>query len=327
MSTAELKSDVFGINAHVPDTKLLDLVAQANIKWIRADFYWSEIEKLQGKPPDFSTYDDLVSEASRRGIQIYATLSRTPAWAGGGRDGNSPPKSVELWAAFVGRTVERYRSRIQHWGMWNEPNLDAHWLGGNARYRDMILIPGGKAAKAVAPNCLVVAPEVSITSGNAWWECIREVCKGAGKDSFDVFSCHVYKGRGPELVVESLEVGQRLWDPVRAFAPPLVRKMFPKYKSVREVMAEQGVQEKSLWLTEVGWSTAKGHLSQEQQAQCYSILCGLLIDKVAVGWFGKVFFYELWDDAPVRENLWGIVSNDYRPKLAFGTYRDFLSAV
>lgn len=326
MSGNSEKQNIFGINAHVPDVRKLDLIAAAGIRWVRVDFEWNNIEKQRGTY-NWQAYRDLVRESQKRNLSLYGGLGGTPVWSGKTGEKNAPPQDIAAWTNFVTRAITEFAGQIEYWGLWNEPNLTEFWTGSNTEYRDKILIPGYKAAKAANPKCVVVGPEVSITAGNAWWTCITEICSQGGRDAFDIFSCHVYKDKGPELVLEVLEKGQRYADEMPAIPWPWIQSIWPKFKAVRKVMEENGILQKKLWLTEVGWSTGKGKggCSEEKQASYYNSFCTSVMQQERVKWLDKVFFYELWDENATRENLWGLVTCDWREKQVYSTFKKFLT--
>ena len=133
----------YGINAHLPSSSLLDRVAAAGIAWIRVDFNWFMMEPARGVY-DWTITDAVVGDARARGLNIYATLAYSPAWATGGQPPNTPPMDPKDWYAFVYTTVSRYRGSIQHWGMWNEPNFKHFFSGSPAQYINTILRVGAQ---------------------------------------------------------------------------------------------------------------------------------------------------------------------------------------
>lgn len=320
------KKDVIGINAHVPDGNRFERICQVNTKWIRLDFSWAEIEPSKGQFA-FTRYDQIVSEAHRRGLSIYAGLGGTPAWAGSG-DKKSPPSDASAWSAFVARVVERYKNEIKYWGMWNEPNETDFWSGSEQQYTELILKPGSAAARNVDLSCNIVAPDINYRKKAKWWNWIAEICRNNGKRDFDVFSCHIYKDRGPELVIEALEKGQRIVEEAAIFAPSLVKRFCPWYKSIREVMAENEISDKVLWITEVGWATAsrndEAYVSEETQADYLIRLADATSDVSRAKWLERIFIYDLQDDA-IRQQLMGIIAENGTPKKAYSALRDYLA--
>ena len=87
----------YGVNAHAPEGEdlrlLLDLAQAARLGWIRIDFIWSWVEPARGAR-DWRVYDGIVAEARARGIEVYASLVGTPAWA--------TWRAVAVWAGVTG---------------------------------------------------------------------------------------------------------------------------------------------------------------------------------------------------------------------------------
>ena len=311
----------YGVNAHAPagdDLRLLlDRAQEARIGWIRIDFLWSIVEPSRGKR-EWALYDEIVREARARGVEIYASLGGTPAWATDGPPGSGVPRDVADWRAFVSGSARRYRGRVKAWGVWNEPNLSAFWAGTRAQYLDLLLRPAAEEIRKADPDALVCGPELAhLTSGGAsWYDWLLESMRRA-RDVIDVVTHHVYDRDGNGGVTRKLDAATtfggdpRFWNLV---AP-----------SVREVLRYAGADDRPVWLTETGWASDEvGEASQSD------FLVGLLGD-----WFGragkrswvkKVFVYELVDDGSAGVPKWGLLRPDRTPKAAFAGLSTFTSA-
>ncbi len=104
-----------------------------NLGWERILFYWSE---LQPNGPDdwniFHVEDGWISTAAAQGRQVVGLLENTPRWATDGPNQIGVPRGLylpiddpnNLWAAFVRKVVARYEGRIDHWIIWNEPDIE-----------------------------------------------------------------------------------------------------------------------------------------------------------------------------------------------------------
>lgn len=311
----------YGINVHVPQGEelrlLLDRAEAAGIGWIRIDFVWAFVEPRQDEF-GWAVYDAIAAAAQARGIEVFATLAYTPAWATSGPESIGPPANPADWADFCFRAARRYRDTIRHWGLWNEPNLDHFWAGTRRQYIEDILKRGADAVHAGNPQALVGGPELAhLTSGDSdWYDWLLESLEEAG-DRLDFVTHHVYDGDGPGDVTEKLDRSTvfgnvpELWDSV---AP-----------SVREVLEEAGWSG-PFWLTETGWATDR--VSEARQASNYTGLLGdWFAGRPGRDWVDKVFFYEI-KDAPASFDvpLWGILRVDFSPKPAWAAYRDFIAA-
>ncbi|MCA9490030.1 MAG: beta-galactosidase, partial [Myxococcales bacterium] len=70
----------FGVNAHQASDTALEKAAAAGIGWVRLEFHWSQIEPSEDLM-DWTETDRLVAGADAQGLNIYATVGSTPAWA------------------------------------------------------------------------------------------------------------------------------------------------------------------------------------------------------------------------------------------------------
>jgi hypothetical protein len=103
---------------------------ELKIGWTRLGFHWAD---LQSGGPDSWTpeiSDELIDEQLAEGREVVGLLIGIPDWA---RDDADLPAGLwldhddpdNLWASFVREIVTRYAGRINHWIIWNEPDIDA----------------------------------------------------------------------------------------------------------------------------------------------------------------------------------------------------------
>jgi hypothetical protein len=284
----------YGVCAHLPRgdeyptaREELKLMRAARIGWARADFDWSYVEPRRGEWR-FDRIDDVVDWAEQEGVNILPILDYDVPWA------RPAYKHLDLWLEYVRRVVERYKDRIRHWEVWNEPNLEQFWKDKpDAANYVALLKPTYELIKKIDPELTV------LFGGTAEipWAFIEGVYAAGGKDSFDVMNVHPYRyPRAPEE-------GRPLFD-------DLVR--------LRELMAKYGDGEKPIWITEIGWPTHQGQrgVSPERQAEMLA-RAYLLSFQAGVE---VVFWYEF--QAPehkpdYNEDHFGIVHRDLRPKPAY----------
>lgn len=309
----------YGVNAHAPGgeelRRLLDLAQAARIGWIRIDFVWGWVEPVKGTR-SYDGYDEIVRAARARGIEVYASLGGTPAWATDGPVGIGVPRDVADWRAFVAETARHFRGRVKAWGIWNEPNLAEFWAGTRTQYVDVLLVPAALEIRKADPDALVCGPDLAhLTSGGANWHgWLLDVLKRAGT-YLDVVAHHVYDADGNGDVTRKLDASTTFggnpdyWDIV---AP-----------SVREVLQVAGASQ-PVWLTETGWAS-----SEVGEAMQSRYLLGLYTDWFGVPgerrWVKKIFTYELIDDGSVGVPRWGLLRPDHSPKPAYSGLVTFTS--
>lgn len=294
----------YGINSHVPDTSTLNMIQGAGIGWIRVDMNWFQMEPGRDSY-NWGFMDSVVNNARARGLEIFATLAYSPAWANGTGNIADPPLDTADWYDFVYDTVRRYRNSVKYWGMWNEPNLESFFTGNGWQYREWILKPGSQAAKAADPGCFVLAPDLAHLSSSDWPDWMEEAMIAGGADHIDIITHHCYKGDTGDDIFKYLDKGSFHWpwDP-----PPLM-----------DVLNDLGVDHMPVWLTEVGFHT--DDVSEADQAKYYHQLLWGVLQR---GYLHKVFPYEIRDDPNPDVPPWGIIRSDYTPKQAYYTYRDFI---
>jgi hypothetical protein len=313
-------SSPYGINVHAPEREhlrfLFDKVQEAGIGWVRIDFIWAQVEPEPGVAR-WQIYDDIVAVARSRGLRVLALIGYIPAWATDGPELSGVPRQVSDWADFCYRAAQRYREDIQHWEIWNEPNLRSFWVGSRLEYIERILEPGARAIRAANPDAQVGGPALShvVAKGRDWHSWLRDILHEAG-DELDFLTHHAYDHSGPEGVTRLL-AGQTPHgrDPSRwDVEPPSLAEVL--------ILAEW---DRPIWLTETGWVTTR--LDERRQSRHYQ---GFL-DQWLTGdpdhrWLDKVFFYELQDDRDPRVRKLGILRVSGREKPAYRVYRDFIEA-
>ncbi|MEA2691421.1 MAG: polysaccharide biosynthesis protein PslG [Acidobacteriota bacterium] len=318
LPAAAAESSPYGVNIHSPQGDelqlLLDRAQAAGLGWVRIDFIWAYVEPQRGVF-DWSAYDAIAAAARARGIEIYATLAYTPAWATHGPEFFGVPDNPADWADVCFRAARHFQGSIRYWGMWNEPNLTHFWAGSMQQYIDVILKGGADAIHAGNPQAQVGGPDLAHLQSADWFTWLQQSIQQAG-DRIDFVAHHVYATTGNKGVTKKLEdstlFGDRpnLW----SVAPP----------SVREVLVAAGWFGKPFWLTESGWDSA---LVGENAQAAY--LSGLLTDWLTGlphrDWVNKIFFYEVKDSADTTVPRWGILHPDGSGKPAYSAYRDFIA--
>jgi len=125
----------------------------------------------------------------------------------------------------VRAVMERFKGRITHWEIINEPNL-GH-VGPPEKYIEEFLKPATAIIKEIDPSAKVVGPNTCGIDLN--WN--RKFLELGGGKLVDVFSIHDYEGN------ESLDPGHWRW----------------KYGELKKLLAEFGLKDMPIWQTERGW--------------------------------------------------------------------------
>jgi polysaccharide biosynthesis protein PslG len=136
----EIAASPFSIGFELLDRRLFEpdraypMLAQLGVKWARTQTGWSRCETKKGEY-DFSWLDKVVDSLRANGIQPWFNLGfgnklYTPEALHETAVGFPPLNSQEAkaaWVRFAGRIAEHFRTRVQHWEIWNEPNIAGFW--------------------------------------------------------------------------------------------------------------------------------------------------------------------------------------------------------
>ncbi len=194
--------------------------------------------------------DRIVQNDLAAGIKPVMLISHPPYWAsadpdkytdGAGRqhwDMYYKPADLQAYARFVNYIVDRYsRMGVQHYEIWNEPNLDAFWPAGvDAADYTQLLNAAYDAAKQADQDSIVIAAGVA-NDPNAY-EYADALYRAGAK--FDRFNYHVYPMSEPG----------DCWSDDGSHKSV---NAFCSIEEIRKVMIAHG-DSRPMWLTEFGYS-------------------------------------------------------------------------
>jgi aryl-phospho-beta-D-glucosidase BglC (GH1 family) len=191
-----LAAQELGLDIHQSATTSVNASKDASVAsviWVRIDLNWYGAEPQQGRY-DFTIFDGSIDAATAKGLSVLAVVGYAPAWAtsgdekGGGNLNEVPNPGT--YASFVTAVVNRYKSKVTHYELWNEPNLGQFFGGTPADSTSRVLVPGAQALHAACAACKVVAPGLaSVGSKYANW---MDASLAAAKNDIDIVSGHVY---------------------------------------------------------------------------------------------------------------------------------------
>lgn len=287
--------------------KAAALMEQAGVSWVRQDFLWDEIEPQPGNF-QFEKYDQIVAILEKHHLRILGLLDYSASWAAKDGQWNSPPNDTQQFANFAATVIARYKGRITHWEVWNEPDSSTYWqpqdglVGYCQLLKDVYL-----AAKKANPDCTILNGGLAngISSLNNLYD-------RGGKGYFDVLNLHF-------------------------FATPFSTQSQPALlgfaKTAYKIMQRNGDGAKKIWFTEIGcpgvaagsgevanWWLGKNP-SQAQQAQWLTQVYTALLNDPHVEKIFWAFFRDCDNHWSNGVDYFGIVRQDFSKKPAFGAYR------
>lgn len=283
--------DGVGVNAHLAPDDVYDAVAELGVRWVRIDNNWFAHEPANGRY-DWGELDRAVNRITGHGQRVFMTVAYTPAWAAepGDPGGQAARPRAGLYERYVSAVVERYRDRVQHYGLWNEPNLEQFWSGSAEDYVERIVLPGSAAVHAACPECVVVGPDLAGLGG---WQSYMERVLARGGAAFDIISHHTYAAPPPVhggwICDDFAHAMDNSADPI-CFYKPGLRQILAEFATTRD---------KTVWLTETGHQAEPWDSDVEQRRQV-QYMDGVLDLQRATPWWTATFFYEALDCRPVQ---------------------------
>ncbi len=242
--------------------------------------------------------------ALENGIKTLGLLGFPPRWASTAPADAARPHvyepDLEAWGDFVERVTRQYQDLVQHWEIWNEPNIRVFWEPepDAADYLDVLKV-AYQAAKRGNPECTVLMPGLAGPGQNRWgMKFLDELLEMGAVQYCDAISIHPYRQTTPE---ESNLVGD--------------------LEHIAE-MAEKHGGRRPIWFTENCWTTQIPTGSTERRQalmlpRCYVLALGTgLIERLL--WFR---FHDPGTDRFYLEHNCGLCTNDLTPQPAYFAHR------
>ena len=142
-----------------------------------------------------------VRLARKHGIRPLGLIGFPPRWASTAPDGAARPQTykpkLDALARFVEAVTRQYRGLIDHWEIWNEPNIATFWMPepDPEEFMDVVRTAYG-AAKRGNPRCTVVTPALAGPGYNPASMAFLDRLIELGLPSYcDAISIHPYRHR------------------------------------------------------------------------------------------------------------------------------------
>lgn len=279
--------------------KAIALIEKCGIRWVRQDFTWRRIEPERNQY-HYEECDWIVEELTKRGISILGVLGYAPEWAAlNPSKWTSPPRSVDEFQNYVQKTVARYKGKINHWEIWNEPNTPLFWEPqDNLRTYAQLLRQSYAAVKEANPQAMVLHGGLTgdVDQG------VKRLYELGLKDFFDAVNLH--------FIIDPL-------------IPDAEWNITGSVDAIQKTMAQFGNQEKPIWITELG--CAGFARTEKDQALFLTRAFTALTQQNKVD---KIFWAFLQDtNRHFHNNIdsLGLLRQNLTPKPAYKAYHQFLS--
>jgi hypothetical protein len=243
-----------------------------------------------------------AERARAQGMHVLGILGFPPAWASTAPADAARPwvykPKLETWERYVEAVTRHFAGIVDHWEIWNEPNISVFWEPKpDAKEFMDVVRTGYAAAKRGNPKCTVITPGLA-GAGEYGGDFLGEMIRGGAVPSCDALSIHPYRQTTPE---ESDLVG----DLVRIAA-----------------LCEQHGGRRALWLTEWCWTTEIPGGSTEERS---ALMTGRgIVLALGTGLVDRILWFRLADPGTDRfysEDNYGLCYNDLTPKPAYFALR------
>lgn len=244
----------------------LSWMQDAGITWVRQFAHWDQIEPVQGAY-DWQHWDALL-EALRDypDLRIVVVFMHSPDWARTSEERTAPPDDPAHFARFAAAFAQRYSEDVDHYQIWDEPNLDDAWGLQDPRPAEYaaLLAETYPAIHSVDADATVItaafAPTTETSGQNIADMLYLDALYGLGAGTyFDAAAAKPYGfNRPPEdrtVNIDTLNVSRII--------------------ALREVMVAHGDGNKALWASNWGWNSLPpdwagqpsiwGSVTQQQQ--------------------------------------------------------------
>ncbi|HYP42323.1 MAG TPA: endo-1,4-beta-xylanase [Chloroflexia bacterium] len=216
--------------------------------WATEFFPWTYIQPSDRNRFDWTHADLVVDAAQAAGVTLLARVDGVPSWAR--PEGTTwrylDQKHYQDYGDFIHAFVSRYKGRVSHYIIWNEPNTSAEWgqrPPDPQGYAELLQV-AYRRAKEADPDCIVLlaglAPnlerEGSPNAMNDLTYLERLYDAGAAR-YFDAVAVHSYGlTSSPDEPADPRKIN------------------FARAEEIRRIMVERGDGEKPVFITEGGWN-------------------------------------------------------------------------
>ncbi|HVW48615.1 MAG TPA: beta-galactosidase [Solirubrobacterales bacterium] len=351
-SAAALPAKFFGV---VPQSTLtqeqFNTLKKGNVKSMRVAFIWAGVQPKRGTF-EWGSTDEEVERAAKAGIELLPFLVGSPTWAvpnrtvpgtGGALAPAHLPAtgtSATAWSTFLKAAVARYGTGgtfwtehplvpqvpIKVWQIWNEPNFKYFVAKPNPKEYGQLVKISSAAVKSVDPEAQVIlAGLFAKPAGARHLNASGKLVFGTSPNYYGSYFLEQMYKTNPGI--RSRFQGVALHPYVARY-----RQLVPEIEEVRGVLAKAGDGSKSLWITELGWSSEPPQgpsnvfaVGQSGQARELKGAFTLLGQDKAKFRLAHVYWFSV-DDAPETCNFCngsGLFKKGFVPKKSWTEFVKF----
>jgi hypothetical protein len=248
---------------------MLQMIQEAGFVWLRQEFPWEDLEidgrgqftdsrndlngdGVKDTQDAWAKYDRIVALTEEYGFRMMVRLSNPPDWAIADTPDIgtfAPPNDLQDYVNYAVAVASRYKGRITHYQIWNEPNIYPEWgeqFADPVAYTDM-LCRTYRALKQIDPNIVVIsaaiAPTISLDGFMGYQDVVylQNMYDAGASGCFDVLAAQGYG-------LFSGAMDRRL---------RLTTVNVARHTYYRDLMIANGDAEKPIWISEAAWNAVE----------------------------------------------------------------------
>lgn len=290
-TTWPIETNILGIGQPAGLTmKDLSYLLDLGVKWVRTDFYWSDMEAREGVY-HWNEVDSVVRVLNENNIKLLLSITYIPDWVWA----KDKQGRQDAMYAFAKELAARNRGKVRYYEVFNEPNLPGI---GFFRERDRVdvgtyldfLASANKGIHEADPTAVVVLAGLSgVSDSKTFMDAstfIKQLYELGGKDCFDVLAYHPYESFGT------------------------IGKFKEKTDALRAITALYGDSSKPIWFNELGTTEESVRVDYLNQMKNEA--------SVVPAWF----WFSLHDFSKV--DTFGLLTADYQKKPAYELFKQIL---
>jgi hypothetical protein len=343
---AAIPSDFWGVSPQAtPTVEQFQRLRTGGVDSVRVPIPWSAVEPVEGVT-NFSSVDALIGGATQAGIHVLPFVYEAPAWAvpratvPGSHGGSTAPKTLPVksgaqrsaWTRFLQVVVGRYgpggsfwaanptlpERPVDTWQIWNEQNFKYFVVRPNPADYGKLVNLSYSAIKSVDPGAKLILGGMFARPKEAEY-------KGKPAQAYFAtdFLDQLYRSTPG---IKKKFSGVALHPYTTAY-----QQLTPDIEEFRSVLTQNHDAGKSLWITEIGWSSlpraGNDAFAKGPQGQVAQLKGAFKLFKLKqVEWKLKRIYWFSVDDQPGSCNFCngtGLFSQGFLPKQSWFAYVKF----
>jgi hypothetical protein len=290
----------------------------AGAGWTRLFLRWDVVQPAgPGDWKPSNVPDPLLEAELAAGREVVAVLIGTPTWATESGLSTAPPPT-EYWGDFVYKIATQYRGRINHWVIWNQPDVTdpastSHTWAGSVEDYYWLLKEAYQKIKTVDP-----AMQVHLAGLTYTWDRDRNQPQYLAR-LLDVIATD------PEATAQNY-----FFDAVTYHLYYHPGQMVAALNEARQILNARGLSSKPIWINETNAPpsvdlleplTAPAAVSVTLEEQSAFVIQAFAL--ALAGGAERIAFNKLRNDYPHPESIepYGLLRADNSRRPAFTAYQ------